>query len=67
MIIIGKNASVPSEIGFEGIYSIISRWKKPEYYNISEPFSKGPYTNPNRIYLFIIITSKVLSNILKQC
>lgn len=29
MIIIGKNASVPSEIGFEGIYSIISRWKNP--------------------------------------
>lgn len=62
MIIIGKNASVRSEIGFEGIYSIISRWKNP---NI--PFSKGPYTNPNRIYLFIIITSKILSNILKQC
>lgn len=27
MIIIGKNVFVLSEIGFEGIYSIISRWK----------------------------------------
>lgn len=38
MIIIGKNASVPSEIGFEGIYSIISRWKNPNittYQNLS--------------------------------
>lgn len=37
MIIIGKNA-VPSEIGFEGIYSIISRWKNPNittYQNLS--------------------------------
>lgn len=66
MIIIGKKASVRSEIGFEGIYSY-KQVEKPEYYNISEPFSKGPYTNPNRIYLFIIITSKILSNILKQC
>lgn len=38
MIIIGKNASVQSEIGFEGIYSIISRWKNPNittYQNLS--------------------------------
>lgn len=38
MIIIGKNASVRSEIGFEGIYSIISRWKNPNittYQNLS--------------------------------
>lgn len=38
MIIIGKNASVPSEIGFEGIYSIINRWKNPNittYQNLS--------------------------------
>lgn len=38
MIIIGKNASVPSEIGFEGIYSIISRLKNPNittYQNLS--------------------------------
>lgn len=38
MIIIGKNASVPSEIGFEGIYIIISRWKNPNittYQNLS--------------------------------
>lgn len=38
MIIIGKIASVPSEIGFEGIYSIISRWKNPNittYQNLS--------------------------------
>lgn len=38
MIIIGKNASVPSEIGFEGIYRIISRWKNPNittYQNLS--------------------------------
>lgn len=31
MIIIGKNASVRSEIGFEGIYSIISRWENPNF------------------------------------
>lgn len=38
MIIIGKNASVRSEIGFEGIYSIISRWENPNittYQNLS--------------------------------
>lgn len=38
MIIIGKNASVRSEIGFEGIYSIISKWKNPNittYQNLS--------------------------------
>lgn len=38
MIIIGKNASVPSDLGFEGIYSIISRWKNPNittYQNLS--------------------------------
>lgn len=38
MIIIGKNASVPSEIEFEGICSIISRWKNPNittYQNLS--------------------------------
>lgn len=38
MIIIGKKASVRSEIGFEGIYSIISRWKNPNittYQNLS--------------------------------
>lgn len=39
MIFIEKiKASVPSEIGFEGIYSIISRWKNPNittYQNLS--------------------------------
>lgn len=40
MIFIEKiKASVPSEIGFEGIYSIISRWKNPNIttYQILSP------------------------------
>lgn len=64
MIIIGKNVFVLSEIGFEGIYSY-KQVEKFEYYNILEFFFKGLYINFNRIYLFIIIMSKILLNILK--